>query len=185
MAMSWQYIAGFFDGEGCIRLANEGKGGIGSIQISLHQSANRGLYLLLDIKKFLETNGIVNIGIQTQKKCSQLTKKPMHRLYIYNRVSACIFIRNVLPYIHIKKVECQDILRYMIMWPHIKGNHMFATPYVPRTHCSNGHELTPENVYEGKRNARICRICIKAAANARYKRICETARGLREALPVR
>lgn len=46
----------------------------------------------------------------------------------------------------------------------IAENNRRALPYVkrePRTHCRNGHELTPDNVYgtPGRRHDRWCRTC--------------------------
>jgi hypothetical protein len=113
MAMSWPYIAGFFDGEGSIRIP-QGNGAMG-IHIGIHQSANRGLVLLTKIKEFLKENGIAS-GLQHQRDIPN-TGKPMYRLYIYNSAAALRFIDFIFPYVHIKKLECQDISRLIRMYP--------------------------------------------------------------------
>ncbi len=38
------------------------------------------------------------------------------------------------------------------------------------THCRNGHEFTPENVYIRKSGSRRCRTCQKACKRNQYAR---------------
>lgn len=45
----------------------------------------------------------------------------------------------------------------------VKGRHFESQ----KTHCPQGHEYTPENIY-WCRNKRSCRTCKKAQAKARY-----------------
>lgn len=167
MALSWQYIAGFFDGEGNVRIAHGT-----SPQLSLHQADTRGLKLLSEIKLFLESYGI-KCNIHKNKLKTGLGKD-MYRLYTYNRHGVLTFIRHTMPYLHIKKVECQDIARYLTIFPSSHGNVLFRRPHVPRTHCRLGHELTPDNVYLGGRvghKVKCCKICAKAKANEYYLRV--------------
>jgi hypothetical protein len=84
MAMSWQYIAGFFDGEGSIGVTNgEKRGGSGNAKLALHQSDTRGLVLLSEIQEFLFDHGIASrLG---EQRIIPNTYKHMYRLYIYNR----------------------------------------------------------------------------------------------------
>ena len=37
-----------------------------------------------------------------------------------------------------------------------------------KTHCLNGHEFSPENIYPSKDGSRKCRICSRARAARRY-----------------
>ena len=53
-----------------------------------------------------------------------------------------------------------------------------SNQYKDRTHCSNGHEYTEENILRSDRGARICRICLKG----RNERIAERARERRRAI---
>lgn len=53
----------------------------------------------------------------------------------------------------------------------LRGSNM-AAKYIKRTHCNNGHELTPENTvkrYDSK-TARRCRICSNVVALKKYHR---------------
>lgn len=44
------------------------------------------------------------------------------------------------------------------------GQKASAAKAKARTHCRNGHELTPENVYINPRGARVCKICRRRAS---------------------
>lgn len=167
MVMTWAYIAGFFDGEGNIRMPHRSSG-----QLSLHQADKRGLILFQEIKQFLEGYGI-KCSIHCNKRPTPLGK-PMYRLYTYNRHGVATFIKYTFPYLRIKKAECQDLMRYLKLFPPTPGNKLFRTPHVPHTHCKYGHELTPENKYLGNRKSRPCWRCVtcaKKSASDRYLRI--------------
>lgn len=162
--MNWQYIAGFFDGEGCVRIHQGGRNL--SPQLSLHQSRDRGRSLLEEIRLFLAENGIKS---NLQKHRDYVTERngiqSMYRLYIYNNQGALEFIKGVFPYIRIKKVECQDIWRWLIMYPSINSS-MFKRYPPERAMCSNGHALTSGNVYLQKQRGNVrtpmwkaCRRC--------------------------
>src|ERR1700752_3453021 len=112
MVMSWQYVAGFFDGEGSVGITNgEKHGGAGNAKLALHQSDTRGLVLLGNIQEFLFAHGISSkLG---EQRVIPNTCKRMYRLYIYNRTGVLDFIKAVMPYVHIKKLECQDVARYL------------------------------------------------------------------------
>lgn len=38
-----------------------------------------------------------------------------------------------------------------------------------KTHCKNGHEYTPENIYRFEDNRRVCRTCAIARSKANYR----------------
>lgn len=113
MALTWPYIAGFFDGEGSIRLTMGN--GAQNIHIGIHQSQKRGLILLTEIQHFILNYGITS-GINKHGN-QPTTGHPIYRLYIYNIPSALKFISYVFPYIHIKKLECQDVRRFAYLYP--------------------------------------------------------------------
>lgn len=109
MALSWQYIAGFFDGEGNISLPQNGDAM--TARVSLCQSRERGKVLLEAIRDYIAPYGIVS-GIN-RHKIYTITQKPLYRLYINGRDSVRRFLECCFPYLHIKKLEAQDNLRYM------------------------------------------------------------------------
>ncbi len=111
--MSWQYIAGFFDGEGNVILFQTTDSPRLSPRITITQFKDRGGKLLDEIRAFLADSGI---------KCNtpyhlNRTGNDDHRLVITGRSNVEGFIKGVFPYLHIKKVECQDCLRWLILHP--------------------------------------------------------------------
>jgi intein/homing endonuclease len=111
MAVSWPYIAGFFDGEGSLRMP----GGYGSPHINIAQSRKRGLDLLTEIQSFLSTHGIKS-NIRRHRTLTG-NGHEMFYLYMYSQASGVAFLRSVFPYLHIKKLEAQDMLRYFRVFP--------------------------------------------------------------------
>lgn len=172
MALSWQYIAGFFDGEGCVRIATN-KSRTGCPQLSIHQADRRGLVLLEEIREFLSTHGIQG-HMRTEARLTG-AGKPMYRLYLSSRHSVSAFIAFVFPYLHIKKLESQDVVRYLRMFPIVPGNKVFKKPVPIRTHCTNGHDLAivgtyPKYSHEGRMRV-TCAECARIRAKERYERI--------------
>jgi len=106
--MSWAYIAGFFDGEGHIGMQGRG------IQLSMAQSRKRGLEVLREIKEFLALHGV--------KSSTYINKNPekCHSLWVTNRPDIRYLLNLLMPYLHVKKEEAQDHLRYITMFPAIK-----------------------------------------------------------------
>jgi len=111
--MSWEYLAGFFDGEGSIRVQMGHRAT--AVHIGIHQSDERGKIVLTEIKQFLCEEGIPS-GLQFQRLTPN-TNKPMYRLYVYNIEAAKKFVEGVMPYLRIKKLECQDIYRFVCIFP--------------------------------------------------------------------
>lgn len=110
--VGWAYIAGFFDGEGCVKVRPECSPGhgYGTPMVSIVQTRERGRLLLEEIQAFLASYNIASkVRNYTPKN---LNHQQSWGLWIYSRPSVCLFIRRVIPYIKIKKVEAQDVLRY-------------------------------------------------------------------------
>jgi hypothetical protein len=108
--LSWEYVAGFFDGEGNIynRLPTR-------ILVSVAQSGNRGKVLLEELQLLLDKEGIR----------SSLYKMKTHRFGALDcwvvatsyRDGAQRWLELMLPYLRIKKTEAQDTLRYLKIFP--------------------------------------------------------------------
>jgi hypothetical protein len=102
--ITWQYVAGFFDGEGTISIGQRG------IQWSIAQSHLRGREVLRRIQSFLLHEGI---------KSSVYIARPddCNTLYVTDRKRVRDVISKLMPFLIVKKVECQDALRWMTIFP--------------------------------------------------------------------
>jgi len=110
--IGWAYIAGFFDGEGCVKVRPEYSHGhgYGTPMISISQTRDRGKLLLDEIQEFLLGHNILSkVRSYTPRN---LEHQQAWTLWIHSRPGVCLFIQRVLPYVKIKKVEAQDVLRY-------------------------------------------------------------------------
>lgn len=124
MAMSWQYIAGFFDGEGSIGFGAHNSGRKAVAYIS--QSGPSGLSVLREIQKFLLENGIKSSVFETGKAGVHKRTMPSYRIGINGYASVISFCKAVYPYLWIKKVSAQDLLRYDLLYPNINKSPMAA-----------------------------------------------------------
>jgi hypothetical protein len=105
--MSWSYVAGFFDGEGCIRLYQRG------VQWSVAQSGQRGVAVLTDIKMFMSSDGITS----SLYRPKQTKTGTINCLVATGRENVSYIIGRLMPFLHVKKSECQDVLRYFRLFP--------------------------------------------------------------------
>ena len=118
--MSWQYIAGFFDGEGSISTMQfSRRTGIASSVACLAQTGDEGYAVLTAIKNFMWERGVKSY-ITTQKRIKGY--RVMHNLRVCAKPSVIMFLREALPYVHVKKVKTQDTLRFSILFPSIRGS---------------------------------------------------------------
>jgi hypothetical protein len=116
--LSWQYIAGFFDGEGSVMVSSNTTYSF-TPHLSVCQSGERGRILLLAIKDFLEREGIkTNRLYDTSRNPAQDKKwKTLYSLRCSESGSVKIMLQKMFPYLHIKKVESQDMLRMLTLFP--------------------------------------------------------------------
>lgn len=151
MDLSWQYIAGFFDGEGHITFSQN------RLQAGIAQAGKIGYQTLAEIKTFLLSHGITS---SLHGKIQILDHKPQYTLS-FSRRQVVALLEHLMPYLRIKKVKAQDVLRYRKLYPSLSTSPLAAN-YRERdrikTHCKRGHPMTPENVYcyNGNRQCKIC-----------------------------
>src|SRR6266446_3999481 len=99
-AMSWSYIAGFFDGEGHVGIGRQRKSGsesisTGYIRLTIVQSQERGRELFEQMARFLSERGVRSvIGVHHDGSVF----KKAYKLRMSSR-SAIAFLRGVLPYL--------------------------------------------------------------------------------------
>lgn len=98
--ISWQYIAGFFDGEGYVGIIHSKRGPVVSLTMT-----NTNLALLEMIKEFV---GFGNI--YEQKVTNRFGKHPCHFLRFANHKGALRFAENILPYCVIKKQRIEALI---------------------------------------------------------------------------
>lgn len=107
--MSWPYIAGFFDGEGTVRLnfagRREGK-------FIFYQSERR---VLTAIQDFLASAGIDSRLPRSYS--SGPTGKARYALVISRMDSMMKFAHVIIPYLRVKKAAIQDLLRFRKLYP--------------------------------------------------------------------
>ena len=136
--LSWPYIAGFFDGEGCVRIYTRSGKRICAAHARIHitQTGNRGRVLLENMAEFLsalDINGVVRrAGVPRRSNHAQAWT-----LTFDKRESARKFLIYILPHLTIKKVEAQDVLRYLTMYPKISRNSAVLSMLLRESHPRN------------------------------------------------
>jgi hypothetical protein len=118
--ISWSYLAGFFDGEGCVNYANSGSKRTYRVRLTFSQAFPRGKQLLLEIKTFLEANGC-KLGQISTSGYQRAIDKQGWQLQVTERQSTELIMKKLLPHLHIKKLEVQDALRRQLLFPPILG----------------------------------------------------------------
>jgi LAGLIDADG-like domain len=157
MDMTWAYIAGFFDGEGCLHAIGPGGAGRDSFRITISQTQDIGKQTLEEIAEFLNQRGIAAYVLKHHRN-----KKPEHQhwrqcynLWITQRVSIASFIEGVFPYLRIKKQRAEDYRRTSIMTPKLSGRHELS-----ETVHADGHVTTAPwtNGFPKLRRADFCKL---------------------------
>lgn len=125
--MSWAYIAGFFDGEGCLNAV--GGGSLGStkskvrFRIQISQTLNVGRDTLEEMAEFLRERGISSYVVKHGLARHRRTPKwrQCYNLLILRVESVRLFIEGVFPYLRIKKSRAEDYRRMTILYPSMIG----------------------------------------------------------------
>lgn len=124
MKMTWEYIAGFFDGEGHCSLSSQKLNGEGHFtrgnpRVTIVQSLERGRALFEEIQEFLSDRSITSV-IEVHNEGDDRCRKS-YRLRVTGFKGVVAFLSGVFPYLRIKKVEAQDLLRYDKAFPTLIG----------------------------------------------------------------
>lgn len=119
MRMNFDYIAGFFDGEGSVStMCFTHRTGLQATIVTLSQSGTEGLRILTAIRDFLGVEGIKGY-IHTQAR--RANYRVMHHLKISARDSVVRFLEAMLPRSSVKFVVTQDTLRFHKLYPSLRG----------------------------------------------------------------
>lgn len=147
--MDWQYIAGFFDGEGNVRC--ESTSGI-TVRAIITQCY---LPVLVVIEAFLLHHGI-NCRYYLHKRHSKEHRDAYDLVISAKRENMKKFLHGKFPYLYVKKTEVQDALRAMQLFPVRTGKSG------PKPSCRHGHSLSGDNVYiQPSNGSRSCKTCRK------------------------
>lgn len=140
--LSWEYIAGFFDGEGCVTVSGTAARGQRRraetrVKIQITQTGQRGKDLFDEMAIWLKERGIAC------KFSRYVHRNPLYRvrwvLMVNSRDSQLRFIEGILPYCYIKKTELQDCLRLMKLYPADKSVRSFLM----KEHIMLAKEIDP------------------------------------------
>lgn len=106
-----RYLAGFFDGEGTFKVSHNIKKSNGKkyphATILLSQSGEDGRELLEKIRREYGGNLYLHISAGQHK-----ATKPAYKLY-WNKAEAILLIKDLLPYLILKKQAAQEVLEYL------------------------------------------------------------------------
>lgn len=104
-----QYLAGFFDGEGCFYLGTQEKNGKAypKAQILLSQSGPDGLLLLRQIQHEYGGNLYHHLKVGQHK-----AKKDAYKLW-WNKQEGIALIKLLLPHLRLKQKEAETVLTYL------------------------------------------------------------------------
>ena len=119
MKVSWDYIAGFFDGEGSVSTMNfTHRDTLAATIVTLSQTGAEGERILSDINRFLWENGVKGY---VHSQIRRARYRQMHHLKICARDSVQGFLEAMLPRVSVKRVIVQDTLRFIKVFPSIHG----------------------------------------------------------------
>jgi len=167
----WAYVAGFVDGEGCIRIA-QGTNHI-SPSITVGQT-ERQAGVLYVIQEFLKRQGIASYINKAHWAHRIRGTQPSLNLRVAKRVDVEKCLRLLLPYLIVKKLAAQDVLRFCTMYPRLnssKLHHLLYPAVRAKETCRNGRPWTEENTIWYPEGGRTCRICRKATRHAYYEKL--------------
>lgn len=133
--ITWAYIAGFFDGEGCLTSANTAPSSLGRLRalgyrLTLTQADKRSLE---EIQVFLRQAGI-NAGLGRARPIALPNHKDVYVLWVTSRAAVTALLRKVLPYLLVKKVLVQDVLRFWTLYPDLRPYTSWAKGVRGRTY---------------------------------------------------
>ncbi len=106
--MTWEYIAGFFDGEGTICPGGVSSAGSYGAHINMSQSRPQQQILYI-IQEFLDSKGI-NSSIMILPIVYRKNNNIAYRLTVTNAKNIYMFLMEVLPHLIVKKEQAVDLI---------------------------------------------------------------------------
>ena len=128
MRMSWQYLAGFFDGEGSLSIV-----GTGGLKACICQAGDKGHTVLHEIQEFLRLKGVKSyVSVRPPREVYYQTQWEFR---ITRRPDFVKFAQGVLPFLFVKKDVTENLLRFLIIYPP-RGNNRTAIIEATKTRMS-------------------------------------------------
>jgi hypothetical protein len=145
------YVAGFFDGEGCITFSvkRTRTGDYERVTLTFIQN-HRGV---------LEMIQTVFGGNIYESKPSSIGNGGCHRLQIAAQVDVHRCLTAMLPHLVVKQAKAVEALTLIGPSPRSRQSKRLN----PVTHCKHGHEFTPENTRVASDGRRSCLTCDREA----------------------
>lgn len=117
--ISWEYIAGFFDGEGCIGMYPDPKYRTTRVLVEMCQAEPQEA-VLFEIQAFCAQHGIA----LTDRVCpAKDNRAPLHKIYTVNRAVASEFLKRVEPFLRVKRVKAKELIAWADSNPARRGAH--------------------------------------------------------------
>ena len=120
LPMNWPYVAGFFDGEGCLHGIEIGGKGKSRFRITISQTQKE---VLDEIAEFLQGQFVDAYVLRHKPKQPKAHWKPCWNVWITKQQSVANFIAGVFPYLRVKKQRAEDYRRLCLMIPRLQGTH--------------------------------------------------------------
>jgi len=119
--LTWEYIGGFFDGEGSTGIRSNGRENSYGYypRTSLVQTGERGRQLLTEIQDFCANHNIRTCLVKGKKHKEHYTQG--WYLSVNAKDDVKRFLENIVPYLRIKRTEAQDVLRTLKIFPRLKS----------------------------------------------------------------
>lgn len=106
--MDWSYIAGFFDGEGCVTYSRPRNNGVIYKQYPYLTFSNTNEKVLASIQEFLSSSGIRSkLNSFSRKHRSERGWKECYTLNIYDKHSVQECIYGMHPYLIVKALDAE------------------------------------------------------------------------------
>ena len=115
--MTWEYIAGFFDGEGCIGIYPDKSTTRVLVEMSQAEPQERVLY---EIQEFLAEHGIMFSARRVERRG---THAPCHKIYTVNRRVASEFLKHIEPFLRVKRLKAKELIAWADSNPARRGAH--------------------------------------------------------------
>lgn len=111
--MTWQYLAGFFDGEGCISIekVGDGRNTYRRVRITIGQSEPQHL-VIYAIADFLDDHGLhPRTYVQSYEHMS--AAKPQHSLRLMRASEVRWFLEKMLPHLLVKEGQAREAIAFI------------------------------------------------------------------------
>lgn len=135
MSISWEYLAGFFDGEGCIHCSQRSYGRY--IIVSLSQGSKNEIqsHILRDIHIFL-THNYIKTNLKADKNLRADKEIKYYKLIACSKYAVHDWLTEMLPFLRVKHQAAIAALNFL---------HTIKKPWLSPRHDKEILELRREN----------------------------------------